>query len=94
MYSRYGYVSFAFLLDALIHNEAANLGGRRVYGTEAEDVEENETAVVDEVLDRLAGEGEVCVGELGNVRDAVYAIDVGEDAGEGQIGRDGVAEGG
>ena len=82
MHPRHGHISFTFLLDAFIHYEPANLGCRRIHSAEIEDVEEHETSVIDEVLDGFPREGEIRVGELGDVRDAVYAVDVGEDAGE------------
>jgi hypothetical protein len=57
VHSRYSYVSLAFLLDAFVQDEAANFGCWRIYSAETEDVEEDEAAVVDEMLDSLSGEG-------------------------------------
>ena len=57
----------------------------RVNGPEREDVEEDAAAVVEEVADGFADEFEVCVGELGDAVDAVYAVDVGEDAGHCEV---------
>lgn len=79
------HVPHAFFLDRRVGDEAADFGGGRVDGGEAEDVEEDEAAVVDEVLDCFAGEGEVGVGEVGDAGDAVDAVDEGEDAGEGEV---------
>lgn len=80
-----GDVAGAFFLDGGVGDEAADFGSGGVDGAEGEDVEEDEAAVVDEMLDGFAGQREVGVGELGDVRDAVYAVDVGENAGEGKV---------
>ena len=46
------------------------------------------------MLDGTAREGKVCVGEGGDARDAVHAVDVGQDAVEGEVRGDGGLQGG
>lgn len=54
---RYTHISHTLVLDIFICDEAVDLRGHGVDGAEAEDVEEHDAAVVDEVLNRAAGQG-------------------------------------
>lgn len=49
-------VARALLLHALVDDEAGDLGRRSVDGAELEDVEQDDAAVVDEMLNGFAGE--------------------------------------
>jgi hypothetical protein len=51
-----------------------------------EDVEQDEAAVIGEVLEGFSGEREVCVSELSDAADGVDAVDVRNDAVEGEVG--------
>ena len=59
---------------------AAEGGGWRVDGGEGEDVQQEEAVVVEEVADAFSREGGVGVGEGGDARGGVYAVEVGRDA--------------
>ena len=62
-----------------------HLRRRRVDGPEAEDVEQEHAAVVEQMPDGLAHELEVGVGEQGDLPDAVDAVDVGQHAPHGEV---------
>ena len=62
-----------------------HLRRRRVNGPEAEDVEQQHAAVVEQVPDGLAHELEVGVGAQGDLADAVDAVEPGQDAQHGEV---------
>lgn len=82
---RGGDVARALVLHARVGDHARDAGRGRVRGAKLEDVEEEQAAVVEEVADRAAGEGEVGVGGGGDAGDARDAVDVGRDARHGQV---------
>lgn len=92
--SRHADVSRALVFDVRVDYKAPDFCGRRVDGAEAEYVQQHEAAVVYEVLDGAAREGQVCVGEGRDARDAVHAVDVGENAVEGEVRGYGGLQGG
>lgn len=80
------HIACAFFFDFVVSYETADFGGAGVNCAEAEDVEEDETAVIDEVLYRPAGKAEVCVCELRDACDAVYAVDIWQYAVKREVG--------
>lgn len=79
-------VSGAFALHILIRGDGdCEFRGGSVDGSEGEDVEEEETAVVEEVFDTFFGEAEVCIGEDGDVFDRTNAVDMRDDLLHGQV---------
>lgn len=75
----HGDVAGAFVLQLRALHEAGQLGRGRVDGAEAEDVQQEDAVVVEQVADRLAHQLVVGVGGQGDLRHAVDAVDVRED---------------
>lgn len=75
----------ALRLHRLTLDKGRHLRRRRVDGPEAEDVEQEHAAVVEQVPDGLADELEVGVGEQRDLLDAVDAVDPGEQAQHGEV---------
>lgn len=76
---RKGDVARALLLHVLVLHEGGHLGRGGVDGGEAEDVQQEDAAVVEEVGDGLAHELVVGVGAQGDLAHAVEAVDVRQD---------------
>lgn len=87
------HVPGALVLHGGIRDEGGDLGRAGVDGGEAEDVEEQQAGVVEEVAEGGAGEVGVCVGAGGDGADAVDAVNVREEGEQGQVPV-GVGEGG
>lgn len=87
------HVPGALVLHGGVGDEGGDLRRAGVDGGEAEDVEEQQTGVVEEVAEGGAGEVRLCVGAGGDGADAVDAVDVREEGEQGQIPV-GVGEGG
>lgn len=80
-----GDVAGAFGLHFFVFDQVGQLGGRGVDGGEAEDVEEEDAVVVEQVRDGFAHEFVVGVGEEGDLAHAVDAVDVRQDEQHGEI---------
>lgn len=80
-----GDVAGAFGLHFFVFDQVGQLGGRGVDGGEAEDVEEEDAVVVEQVRDGFAHELVVGVGEEGDLAHAVDAVDVRQDEQHGEI---------
>lgn len=78
-------VAGAFVLQLRALHEAGQLGRGRVDGAEAEDVQQEDAVVVEQVADRLAHQLIVGVGGQGDLRHAVDAVDVREDEQHGEV---------
>ena len=75
----------AFLLRLFVRHEPGHFGRGRVAGAEVENVEQDDAAVVEEMLDGVADEPVVGVGPEGNLPDAVETVNVRQDEEHGQI---------
>ena len=82
---RRGDVPRALGLHLRALDEGGHLGRRGVDGAEAEDVEQEHAAVVEEVADGLADELRVRVGPQRDLPDAVDAVDPGQQAQHGEV---------
>lgn len=83
--SAHTHIPHRFTLAVFVLHEPAHFRRWRIHGAILEDVQQEHTAVVEEMLDGFARETQVRVGQL---RDAVHrghAVDVGDDAGKSQI---------
>ena len=81
----HGDVARALALKLGAADEVGQLGRRGVDGREAEDVEQEDAAIIEEVRERLADELVVGVGREGDLSHAIDAIDVREDEQHGKV---------
>lgn len=82
---REGDVVGALELQLGAFDEGGQLGRGRVDGAEAEDVEDENAVVVEQVAQRLAHQGVVGIGRQSDLGHAVDAVNVREDEQEGQV---------
>lgn len=66
-------------------HEVGQLGRGRIDGAEAEDVEQKDATVIEQVAERLAHQPIVGIGSQGNLRHAVDAVDVRKDEQHGEV---------
>ncbi|KAH8724377.1 hypothetical protein GQ44DRAFT_773012 [Phaeosphaeriaceae sp. PMI808] len=66
-------------------DQGGELGGGRIDVVEAEDVEQEDAAVVEEVFDGFLGQFQVSVSEGGDVGDGADAVDLGHNTLHGKI---------
>ena len=78
-------IAGAFVLELRAFHKAGQLGSGRVDGAEAEDVEQKDAVVVEQMADRLAHQLVVGIGSQGDLRHAVDAVDVREDEQHGEV---------